>query len=381
MKKKIVGFSSLIFIAFMAHGMINTQSIPYLTSLGYDSIQRGYIMSFYAVVAMVGQFVAGYLCDKYKTIKRFFIFLGIVLTGFIFLTFTLNDKNFLVHFIFMGNTIGLIRIIDNLLETWIIEVDGLYEHFGIVRSLGSFGWALSSLISGYLIIYKGYSFMMWVSIILNISVIIISFILEDANKDEGTSIEVSEIFTLFKNKQYILLVLVYSLAFIVYNADQVSVTDYIFFIGGQESDIGLKWFMQALSELPLLLAATYVLNRLSGKKMMILGSAVLGLRFVSYAVFPNVNAVIFLSLLQGLSFPLILVSQKELILRETPKHLRSTGQMVAIAFSTGLSAILSPIIAGYLGAIFSIRIVVLGFGLFMILPVLLMFSYQPSRIT
>ena len=159
-----------------------------------------------------------------------------------------------------------------------------------------------------------------------------------------------------------LLIVVYTLTWIVYNADNVSITDYIFSVGGTEADIGKKWFVQALSELPLMLVAGYILNRLRGKKMMIIGRIALSLRFILYAAFPSVNTIILLSVLQMFSFPFILVSQKELFLRESPVHLRSSGQMISVSFSAGLSAIISPIIAGYLGEFFPIRNIVFGMG-------------------
>lgn len=381
MKKIIWGFSGLLFVTFVAHAMISTQAVPFLTEVGYSSSERGYIMAAYALVAMIGQFYVGYLCDKYKTTKKFVIYSSIILMGFMILTFKLNDRNFLLHLFLMGNTVGFIRIVGNLMETWLVEVDGLYPYFGRIRSFGSLGWALSSLASGYIILNFGYENMMWISVGINLLVVIVSFYMEDAAKADSASVKLSDIKELFLNKNYVLLIVVYTLTWIVYNADNVSITDYIFSVGGTEADIGKKWFVQALSELPLMLVAGYLLNRLRGKKMMVIGSIALSVRFILYAAFPSVNAIILLSVLQMFSFPFILVSQKELFLRESPAHLRSSGQMISVSFSAGLSAIISPIIAGYLGEFFPIRNIVFGMGVFMIIPILIMMLYKPHRIT
>ena len=79
-----------------------------------------------------------------------------------------------------------------------------------------------------------------------------------------------------------------------------------------------------------------------------------------------------------ISFPFILLSQKELTLIETPKELRTTGQMVFISFTSGLSAVIAPIITGYLGEMFKITNIVMGLGIFLIVPFLLTFLYKPS---
>ena len=79
-----------------------------------------------------------------------------------------------------------------------------------------------------------------------------------------------------------------------------------------------------------------------------------------------------------LSFPFTLISQKELVLAESPKELRTTAQMIFISVTSGLSAILSPLISGYLGEVFELRSIVMGMGLFMIVPLLMGLFYKPS---
>ncbi len=380
-KKNIMNFSLLMLITFMAHGMISTQAVPYLTSVGYSSVERGYIMSFYAVVAVVGQFLAGFLSDKFKSVKRFFTLSILFVLAFTFLTFMLDDKNFIMHLLFMGNLIGFIRVADNLLETWIIEVDGLYPSFGGIRAIGSLGWALTSLLSGYLIVYKGYKLLMWVSVILNVMVFFYSMTLEDAKKDHAVQVNFSDMKSLFKNKNFVLLLVVYALVYIVYNADGISVTDYLFSVGGTEAEVGVKWFVQALFELPIFIIGGFFLKRFKAKSLMVFGTLMLGLRFVLYAIFPTSIAIILISSLQSLSFPFILMSQKELVLKETAAELRSTGQMVSVALTSGASAILAPIIVGYLGSVVSVQYVVLGLGLFTLVPMVLMLFYKDVSIT
>jgi MFS transporter, OHS family, lactose permease len=378
MRRKVVGFGILVFFTFFANAMINTQGVPFLIEVGYSSSQRGNIMAFYALVAMVGQFVVGYLCDRHKTIKRYFILMAIFFAGFIVMTFTLSDQNYLVHFLLMGNTLALSRVVVNLMETWIIEVDGMYPYFGSIRSFGSLGWALSSLLAGFIILEFGYDWLAYVAAGLNMVVVFASFFFEDANKQTATKIKLQDTVTLFKNPRFVLLLMTYLLIFVVYNADSIAVTDLIMSVGGTEADVGLKWFVQALSELPFMVMGTYILTRFSAKWMLGVGSFFLGMRFILYGLFPTTSLIIWLSLLQMLSFPFTLISQKELVLAESPKELRTTAQMIFISVTSGLSAILSPLISGYLGEVFELRSIVMGMGLFMIVPLLMGLFYKPS---
>ncbi len=100
-----------------------------------------------------------------------------------------------------------------------------------------------------------------------------------------------------------------------------------------------------------------------------------------YGSTTSIDHVVIFSALQMVSFPFLLISQKELILNESPEHLRSSGQMVAVAFTSGFSSIISPILAGYLGEYFALNLVLIGMGLFMSVPILLMSFYKLKNIT
>ena len=379
MRRKVVGFSILMFVSFSVSAMVTTQAIPFLTEMGYSPSQRGNIMAFYAAVALVGQLVVGYICDRQKTVKRFFILLNILFAGFIFLTFTLQTKNYLLHFMFMSGMLAFSRIVGNLLETWIIEVDGMYPYFGGIRSLGSLGWAVASLGAGYLILFYNFQVMAYVAIVLNMIVIAYSFMMEDADKKETRIITFSDMKLLFTNKKFTFLLLIYVLIYIIYNTDSIIITDLILSVGGSAADVGKKWFVQALSELPFMIMGTYLLTRFKGKLLLLVGIVFLALRFALYALFPTLTAIIVVSALQMVSFPLILLSQKELTLNETPVELRTSGQMISISFTSGFAAILAPILTGYLGEIYSIQHIIMGLAVLLVIPFVLTIFFKHAE--
>ena len=60
----LCGFYFLSYLAFvLPYGYMQT----FLESVGYDVVERGVILSGTAVVAIVTQLFAGYLCDKYHS--------------------------------------------------------------------------------------------------------------------------------------------------------------------------------------------------------------------------------------------------------------------------------------------------------------------------
>ncbi|AMS11491.1 MFS transporter [Erysipelothrix rhusiopathiae] len=382
-KTKVFNFSAVMFLMYASHGLLFPQVVPFLTHLGYSASQRGLILSFLAIIAMVGQILSGYLCDRYGTIKRFFIYGTFILAATGMLSYCVNIHNFYYHFFLVGTMAGTVRILSNLFETWVLEVDGIYHQFSFIRSFGSLGWALASLVSGFFIHRYGYPSLGYLTGIMSFVVIFYSFKLEDATKQKNdnvaTALRLKDLKVLLTNKRYMYLVVVFTLTYFVMNVDSITITDYIFHLGGNAQDVGVKWFVEALSEIPLMLVGGTLLKKYGGKNLMVFSSIVMIIRMVTYGMATSVFQIIVLSTLQAITFPLILVAQKDLIFRESPSHLRSTAQMFSISMSIGFSAIITPLVSGILVERMPIQIVIFIFGVIMIIPTIMISIFKPAH--
>ena len=63
-------------ILFIAISLFNTQLIPFLKEVGYSSTQRNVILAVNALFSILLQILFGYLCDRYKSMKKFFLCLS-----------------------------------------------------------------------------------------------------------------------------------------------------------------------------------------------------------------------------------------------------------------------------------------------------------------
>lgn len=380
-RNKMFKFSVVMFLVYASHAIMFTQMIPYLTQLGYTGTQRGYILSYFAVVSIAGQILVGYLSDRFGAIKRFFIYTTFILFMTGLMAFSFDGANYWFHFFVVGTMAGFTRIASNLYDTWVLETDGLYHEFGRIRSLGSLGWALTSLVGGYLATSMGFHSIGILSGVLSLCVIFLSFRLEEAKTESPDPIKFKDMAALFQNKNYVLLLVVYFVAYFVYNADGITVIDLIFDLGGNASNVGTKWFVQAISEIPMMIIMGRLLIKYRGKKLMIFASVITAMRFFLYAMAPSVTSILIMTALQMLSYPFLLISQKDLVYREVPEHLRSTGQMVAISITIGLSAVFTPIFAATIVEMTTIRTALTVFGLLMVIPATLMLFYKPDNHT
>lgn len=374
-------FSFIMFFGFATYTMMTTQIVPFLTQLGYSPTQRGAVLSMVSVTAIFGQMILGYMSDKFKTVKRLFIYLSFMIAVSGILSYVIKVDHFSYYFFILGVGAGIARTALNFIEAWVMEVDGMQPQFGKIRAYGSLGWASFSLISGYIITSLGYPAMALTSGLFTFVVVFFASMAPDASKSSTEKVNLKEVGTLFKNRNFILLILIYLVAYISYNADMVTLTDYMISLGANESLIGTKWFIQAVFEIPTMMIGYHLIKRIGSPKVMAIGSLVLMFRLGASSFLANNTLIIIISSLQMFCYPFILLSQKDMVYNEIPAHLRSTGQLVSISLSIGLGGALTPLLSGVLVEQFGIQMTLYIFAVIMIIPiVLLAFLKKPKTV-
>ncbi len=376
-KRVLLNQISLYFVIFIGLAFTYTQVIPFLTYIGYTPIERGLILSAIAVVAIIGQFYVGYLCDKYNTIKRFYNILTILYVITNALMFAYTENSFFIHLLLVALTGGLFRIVGGLLETWTIETNEyMKNHFGTIRAFGAIGWAVGSPLTSVIINRFGYSAIGFAFAIIILISHAISYTLPDARKiEKNTNLRLIDIQVLLKNKNYIKLVVMLIFVNIIFTADMYTVIDKIIHIGGTNDEIALKWSFQAVTELPLFFMGFYLLKRFNANKLLIFSIVMFLIRFLLYTVAVTPMQIILISGMQSISFPLLLISQKVLIADESPPNLQSTGQMFALSLYVGLSALITPVLSGVLVEMFGYDLTLLMMSASLLIPLWLAISY------
>ena len=75
MKKKsaVFQFNGLFLFSYAAGAIGTTQMIPYLVEMGFEGTRKGIILSAMAISTLISQFLFGYLSDKFKGCRWFFL--------------------------------------------------------------------------------------------------------------------------------------------------------------------------------------------------------------------------------------------------------------------------------------------------------------------
>lgn len=367
-------------VIFLGLSMTNTQIIPFLTYVGYNPVERGMILSSIAIVAILGQIITGYLCDKYSTIKKFYhglLFLFILLNGILYFV---SEEVFFVHLILFGFVGGLFRIIAGLVETWTLEInENVKDHFGLIRAFGALGWAIGAPLTSLLIDNFGYRVIGLSFAIVSMFSLIFSMNTPDASKVQTTQkLKISDIRVLLKNRNYVVLLGMLILVNLVFAADMYTVIDKMVFLGASSSQIAFKWSFQAILELPLFFLGFVLLNKVGAKKMLIFSIFMYIIRFSLYTIATTPFQIVMISGLQAFTFPVLMIAQKVLVAEESPMQLKSTGQMFALSMYGGLSALLTPIISGNLISLVGFDLTLLIFSVSLFIPLYLSIKYYVS---
>lgn len=377
MKSKKMQFSMLMFVGFISYSLMFNQVVPFLIEMGYDASQRSIILASFALIAMLGQMLVGYLSDKYGSIKRFYIYLTWVFIATGVLSYGVGTNNFWYHLMLVSSMTALTRIQCNILETWVLQVDGLYHEFGAIRAFGSIGWAVASFISGWMVINFGFVSLGIVNVVINVALIFYSFKLEDIKRVSHEAVNAKDVLELVKNKNFILLLFIFLIVFFVYNVDTILVTERIYEMGGNAQHTGTRGFIHAIVEVPMMFVVGRILIRYKSKKTLIFGTLSLMLKFILFGLATTITQLNVVTILQMVSFPLILIAQRDMINHEVPERLRTTGQMVTSAVTSGFSAILSPLLAASLTLRMGSVLALIVIGLSLIIPVILTVLYKP----
>lgn len=363
---------------YITYAIPYTQVIPYLKDVGYSVVERGWILAVMAIMAMVGQIIFGYLVDKLHKLKILLYGVTIVVIGIVYLCYLKTESALFFHVLVISSLGGLFRVAMGLVDQWVLDSDQA-DNYGKIRCYGAIGWAIGSPLASFLLKGFGYWALTLSYAIMTIGSIWISHYLEDMNRKGESQIHFQDIGKLLKNKRYVLLLVIYVCIFFVATADGYTVVEKMLEIGATNQQVAYKWMLQSLAEIPLFYYSTKLVAKIGAKKLLLIGTALHLVRFACYAIATSPLQIILFSSLQMVTFPLVIVAGKILFQEETPKKLKATGQMLALAMYYGLAALLTPLACGYLVDFLGYDITLWILAIFIIVPTGLVVYYQKLK--
>lgn len=340
-----------LFVSFM---------IYYLTSKHYSAFYCGLATVSAYLVNIIIQPCVGFLTDSLITIKKYLIISSLLVSATIFLVPMTSGYAILCLLAIM-----LVSLFEMpfmfLLDTWIVTASATCSkiEYGAIRAGGSIGYALASILFGWLIKRSSYSIIFPAQAILALAGIIIILLLPDVplrNRRINRGNEVvadklkftSALKIILSNRQYLFgLVLMF-----FYWLSHRSVGAYLALIindrGGNVSDFGLIVGLGAAVEAVILLLSMRLLRQVHLRTRLLLLLLMNLIRPLILLTSDNIPLIMIGQLIQSASFALYYTTSIAYFDRFASPQIKGTAITFGLAFTSGGGSILAILTGGVL---------------------------------
>ncbi|MFP4975766.1 MFS transporter [Paenibacillus sp. CN-4] len=316
----------------------------YFNKQGLSPSQIGMIVGTGGIVTLFAQPLWGMISDKTKTIRKVLLVLlaASAVTGYwLYATggyTTLIVISMLVYFFVMP--------IDPLTESLnfrIAESAGI--SYGSIRTYGALGYALMSLIAGQVMTSFGAHSLAPLFAGVGLLALLVCWRMPDAPVS-GEPVTLASLKTFLRNKQTLLFLLLVFISSVPARMNDTFLGLYVQELGGEPNLVGLAWFLAAGSEI-VIFALSYRWLK-PGKELLLitLAGAFYLLRFLLSAWIKDPHGLVYLQLLQLLTFPVFYSAAIQYLYSIVPPEWRATGQTVLALLFFGVSGIIASYAGG-----------------------------------
>ncbi|MGW8424109.1 MULTISPECIES: MFS transporter [Bacillaceae] len=316
----------------------------YLADQGLRPAQIGFIIGTGGFVTLITQPLWGMISDKTRTIRK--VLLLLIFFSSVIGYFLYDSSSYLQLILFAMLLYFFLMPIDPLTESLnftMAEKSGI--SYGSIRTYGALGYAVISLITGYVMSYFGANSLAFLFAGIGLISFIISWMMPDAPVS-GKPVTLSSLKHFFSNKETLLFLLLVFICAVPARMNDTFLGVYIRELGGSAKLVGLTWFLAAGSEIVVFALSFWWLRK--GKEIIIISfaAAFFFIRYFISAWITDPQLLAYLQVMQILTFPIFYSAAIQYLYRIVPVEWRATGQTVLALLFFGVSGIIASYIGG-----------------------------------
>lgn len=316
----------------------------YLADQGLRPAQIGFIIGTGGFVTLITQPLWGMISDKTRTIRK--VLLLLIFFSSVIGYFLYDSSSYLQLILFSMLLYFFLMPIDPLTESLnftMAEKSGI--SYGSIRTYGALGYAVISLITGYVMSYFGANSLAFLFAGIGLISFIVSWMMPDAPVS-GKPVTLSSLKHFFSNKETLLFLLLVFICAVPARMNDTFLGVYIRELGGSAKLVGLTWFLAAGSEIVVFALSFWWLRK--GKEIIIISfaAAFFFIRYFVSAWITDPQLLAYLQVMQLLTFPIFYSAAIQYLYRIVPVEWRATGQTVLALLFFGVSGIIASYIGG-----------------------------------
>ncbi|MCR6106911.1 MFS transporter [Salipaludibacillus agaradhaerens] len=345
----------MLFFFHAAMTIIVSYLPVYFQSLGLNGSEIGILLAVGPAAAIVAQPFWGFMSDRRKTVKRILLLClsSAFFVGFVFFRleeFFLLFPVMFVFFSFMSPAGGL----GDSLSQKVSVQRGV--SFGSIRMWGSLGFGSASLAGGYILSYIGIANIYYVFASFLLLAILLTCLAPDSEPTKRPA-QLIDAFRLLKERELLIFLAVILTISLTHRMNDSFLSLYIIELGGDESVIGLAWFIGVVTEAAVFALSVYWLYKWHPLTLITIAAAIYMMRWLLMAMAPGPEFVLVLQVMHGLAFGTFYLTAFQFVSKLVPEHLQSTGHLLFIAVFFGFSGVTGSLLGGAIINGFDVRTV------------------------
>lgn len=341
----------MLLFSFHASNTIIISFLPlYLQYKELSPSEIGWVLAIGPFASIIAQPFWGYMSDKFRTVKwvLFICLIGLIVGSAIFFQMNTLISILIMGAIFYFFTTPIGALSDSLAQR---RAEERKIEFGSIRSWGSIGFALSSLLIGQILTEIGVQHMVWPYLLFGAIGLIVCLRLKDVAV-ETKPVQLKDVGQIVKNRPFLIFTVLSLLLMIPHRMNDSYMGIYIAELGGSEGLVGWAWFSGVMMEAVVFATARFWFKKFHSMIFIIAGAAAYSLRWFLYASIEEPIYIILLQVMHGLTFGVFYIASLEYVTRLIPKFLQSTGHLVFFAVYFGVSGIAGSLAGGAILDIF-----------------------------
>lgn len=320
----------------------------YFKSRGLSYIETGIAFSVTSLVSIAAQPIMGYISDKYLNKKKVIMINILACSGLVYLyVFAQGFYSILLAIIFQ---IFFQSSIMSIMDAYCYDIADHTPavNYGQMRLVGSFGYALAALLIGGVIQRQGINVAFVVYSVLFIITALFLGGIHHHSTLNAVRPHVSDVAAVLKNVNFILFVL----SVLILNITLAAHNNYVAMIieatGGNVSNLGIVWFVQAISEIPLFYFGARLLKKYGELNVYIFAVLLYFVRMLLTSMSTSYVQVIGVQFMQSITYPLYLFSAMQYVKILVPDRLRASGITLLSSLGFGLGSLIGNLGGGYI---------------------------------
>lgn len=317
----------------------------YLGEQGLSTSEIGLIVGTGGIVTLIAQPLWGMISDKMKTVRKVLLALVVMTAISGYVLFSVDSFLWLVvsalvvYFFLMP--------IDPLTESLnftVSEMEGI--SYGSVRTYGALGFAVLSLVIGFMMDSFGMGSVSILFVVLGILAFGLVWKMPEVQASTEP-VTIKELKQVLSSKEVILFLVLIFICSVPARMNDTFLGIHIRALGGETSLIGTAFFIAAISEIVVFALSFWWLRKGRELEIITIATFFYFVRFFFSGFVSSPWVLTGLQVLQMLTFPVFYTAAIQYLYNIMPREWRATGQTVLALLFFGLSGIVASYVGGY----------------------------------